>query len=120
MVAITVILAAVIAAFVLGLGDTSNPAPQVSFDYDYDSDNTELTITVSSGDRVDAERISFEGTGINDADWIGSGGDDTVLSAGDSTDVDVAGDDFELDVVFTSEDGQDSSIISTRTGPAAN
>ena len=35
MVAITVILAAVIAAFVLGLGNADDVAPSVSFDYDY-------------------------------------------------------------------------------------
>ncbi|MEF8885577.1 MAG: type IV pilin N-terminal domain-containing protein, partial [Haloarculaceae archaeon] len=37
MVAITVILAAVIATFVLGLGDqVSNTAPQASFGFDWD------------------------------------------------------------------------------------
>jgi len=37
MVAITVILAAVIATFVLGLGDqVSNTAPQASFSFDYE------------------------------------------------------------------------------------
>jgi archaeal flagellin N-terminal-like domain len=37
MVAITVILAAVIAAFVLDLGDTSDPAPNLAADYDFDN-----------------------------------------------------------------------------------
>jgi flagellin-like protein len=41
MVAITVILAAVIATFVLGLGDqVSNTAPQASFTFDYDGSST--------------------------------------------------------------------------------
>ena len=34
MVAITVILAAVIASFVLGLGDQNNPAPTADFNFD--------------------------------------------------------------------------------------
>ncbi len=136
MVAITVILAAVIAAFVLGLGDTSNPAPQVSFDYDQnantsgnqgfnntDSTAGQLEITVSSGDRVDSNRLTFEGDGLarsgrswSDTINISS----TVLGAGSSTTIGINSTDFELDVVFTSEGGQDSSIISTRTGPDAN
>ncbi|MEF8872712.1 MAG: type IV pilin N-terminal domain-containing protein, partial [Haloarculaceae archaeon] len=41
MVAITVILAAVIATFVLGLGEqVSDTAPQASFDFDYDGSDT--------------------------------------------------------------------------------
>ncbi|MEF8781821.1 MAG: type IV pilin N-terminal domain-containing protein, partial [Haloarculaceae archaeon] len=37
MVAITVILAAVIASFVLGLGDSQQVSPQASMDADYDA-----------------------------------------------------------------------------------
>jgi len=147
MVAITVILAAVIAAFVLGLGDTSNPGPQVSFDYDYDESAETLTIAVSSGDTFNAGRISFEGAQLGNIagttwDDVGGAGDPaSVVSAGDRVTIgsgqnfrsgaDVAGNasggdaqdaissDFELDITFTSEDGSDSSIISTRTGPDA-
>jgi len=43
MVAITVILAAVIATFVLGLGDqVSNTAPQASFSFDYERERWRL------------------------------------------------------------------------------
>jgi len=52
MVAITVILAAVIASFVLGLGDQAQQTtPQASFNFDYtdnsdsSSENDELTVT---------------------------------------------------------------------------
>jgi archaeal flagellin N-terminal-like domain len=128
MVAITVILAAVIAAFVLGLGDTSNPGPQVSFDYDYDSGNNNLEITVSSGDTFEASRVTFEGSGIDSAgsSWdeankngSGSFTASSVIGAGDAVELTSVQSDFELDVVFTSEDGGDSNIISTRTGPDA-
>ena len=40
MVAITVILAAVIGTFVLGLGDSVESAPQASFNFDYDDSVT--------------------------------------------------------------------------------
>ena len=56
MVAITVILAAVIGTFVLGLGDqVGNTAPQASFTFDY-ADNTDgadvLEITHDGGDSI--------------------------------------------------------------------
>ena len=51
MVAITVILAAVIASFVLGLGDQNNPAPTTSFDFEYDSD---------AGSRSEERRVGKE------------------------------------------------------------
>lgn len=61
MVAITVILAAVIATFVLGLGDSvSNTAPQASFSMDFDPNggNSEIvTITHTGGDTI--ERSNF-------------------------------------------------------------
>ncbi|MFC7027682.1 type IV pilin [Halomicroarcula sp. GCM10025710] len=53
MVAITVILAAVIATFVLGLGDqVSNTAPQASFSFDYSSSGPTLDITHDGGDTI--------------------------------------------------------------------
>jgi len=53
MVAITVILAAVIGAFVLGLGDqASQSAPQASFEFDFDGD-TNVTLTHAGGDSID-------------------------------------------------------------------
>jgi len=51
MVAITVILAAVIGAFVLGLGDqVSNNAPQASFSYDFNQ--SDATVTHTGGDSI--------------------------------------------------------------------
>jgi flagellin-like protein len=131
MVAITVILAAVIAAFVLGLGDTNSTGPQVSFDYDYteeDSGNDgELTISVESGDTFEAGRVSFEGnSGIGSFSgntWADSAGSSvnsgsTVSSGSRVTETDL-NDDFELDIVWTSESGDDSNVLSSRTGPDA-
>ena len=79
MVAITVILAAVIASFVLGLGDqTDSVAPQTSFSFDYedadgpniDTSNNDnignLTISHDGGDSVDAGEMVVRGDGIID------------------------------------------------------
>jgi flagellin-like protein len=43
MVAITVILAAVIGAFVLGIGSSQEKAPQASLDFSYDSGTVDIT-----------------------------------------------------------------------------
>lgn len=68
MVAITVILAAVIGTFVLGLGDqVQETAPNAQFSASYDADGSgNLTFTHDGGDRIDAERLSFVGAGLND------------------------------------------------------
>jgi flagellin-like protein len=71
MVAITVILAAVIASFVLGLGDQNNPAPTVDFDFEYDSgygDSNSGLVTVShgDGDEVITDNLFIRGEQIRD------------------------------------------------------
>ncbi len=58
MVAITVILAAVIATFVLGLGDSlSNQAPQASFTCDGDA------LVHDGGDELDGDNLYLDGDG---------------------------------------------------------
>lgn len=65
MVAITVILAAVIGTFVLGLGDqVSQTTPNASFGFDYDADsaadpNDELTISHNGGDTLEANEVNI-------------------------------------------------------------
>lgn len=61
MVAITVILAAVIGTFVLGLGDqVQQTSPNAQFSNDYDSSNDALTITHTGGDG-----ISYTNVGVS-------------------------------------------------------
>ncbi|KAB1198462.1 MULTISPECIES: type IV pilin [Haloferax] len=58
MVAITVILAAVIGTFVLGLGENTATAPQASFSFDYNSSlDGNLTITHESGDAISSSQL---------------------------------------------------------------
>ncbi|RDZ48780.1 type IV pilin, partial [Haloferax sp. Atlit-10N] len=74
MVAITVILAAVIGTFVLGLGEQTATAPQASFSFDYENNSAGassgdgvqgdvLKITHESGSQIAAERLSVSVTG---------------------------------------------------------
>ncbi len=61
MVAITVILAAVIAAFVLGFGAGAEAAPQASISIDADADGNNVTIEHLSGDSIDYEELFLRG-----------------------------------------------------------
>jgi flagellin-like protein len=71
MVAITVILAAVIGTFVLGLGDqVSNTSPTASFTFDLDENgggSDELSITHDGGDKIDGANLNgtLSGAAVN-------------------------------------------------------
>lgn len=79
MVAITVILAAVIGAFVLGLGDSTESAPQASFQCE---DNA---LIHNGGDELDPDTLRDEG------DDESVDGDDGPLTAGSEIDNDFTG-----------------------------
>ena len=122
MVAITVILAAVIGAFVLGLGDqASNTAPQASFSFDYDDDGDgNVTVTHEGGDPIpDGElNLTTSGHGIGDHSqaWEGpvSAGSSDVI---DGSDVGEAFDeDDSVRVVWNS--GDSSNTLRTFTVPS--
>ncbi|WP_248515942.1 type IV pilin [Salinarchaeum laminariae] len=59
MVAITVILAAVIGAFVLGFGGSQSSAPSASFDVQETSGNTQFTF--DSGNEIDPSNLYCSG-----------------------------------------------------------
>jgi len=60
MVAITVILAAVIGTFVLGLGENVEENAQAGVNFDYDSANEEVVINVVDPGNVDALYVSYQ------------------------------------------------------------
>jgi len=68
MVAITVILAAVIASFVLGLGDSADDVqPNTSFNFDYEEGaggggEDFLTITLTDGDSIVSDEMIIRGS----------------------------------------------------------
>ena len=128
MVAITVILAAVIGTFVLGLGDqVNNNAPQASFEYDFaTTDGTadegdSFTITHTGGDTIEAAQLDvkvgdalvYDGGSINDNPDFVSGSDTdadinpsptntwgTDISAGSALDIEEQSDGDDGDSVF--------------------
>jgi len=88
MVAITVILAAVIASFVLGLGDTDDPAPSISFSTDEDTNANATEISITSGDSdADADNLEIIINGDEDVSNETTWGDEidgNDLGAGSS------------------------------------
>jgi flagellin-like protein len=147
MVAITVILAAVIGTFVLGLGDqvqSTAPNAQIGTDFSDASadDNQELEILHEGGDKLQAENVRVTASPVNGEDWsdlcdsadVTNGdqwsGDLTAGSsctlAGSMTDGtnDIFNDANPLNattvrVVWESSGGDTSSTIRTWEGPEA-
>jgi len=145
MVAITVILAAVIGTFVLGLGENvQQNSPNAQFSFDYSSTDNEMDITHTSGEEVSSDNFvvsSSEGNfcqvdsdncasntgnnlGTNNTD--GALVPDTDASAGTTftatnTD-DIAGGDIAdgtVRIVWESDDGSNSDVLADWTGPNA-
>jgi len=139
MVAITVILAAVIASFVLGLGDSQDVAPTATFDFNYDSESPSLTITHTGGDNIKTDELFVRGSNMgsdNTGQWLGDDGstsgtiggdasanidDESAVSSGDSVVLDGSNldDNYVARVVWESSDGSSSSELATDRGPDA-
>ena len=88
MVAITVILAAVIGTFVLGLGDSLKPAPQAQLDAELQSGT--IVINHNGGDTLNLADIGVttDGDGaVNDSDTgeLSVGGSWNATTGGDAT-----------------------------------
>jgi flagellin-like protein len=110
MVAITVILAAVIGTFVLGLGDqVSESAPQAQFTFDFDKTSGVLTITHDGGDAIASDTINVTGSG-NDIRWDHATNTSTAydVSAGNST---VVGDGSSIASEVTVSEGDTVRIV---------
>ena len=136
MVAITVILAAVIATFVLGLGDqVSDAAPQTSFSFDYDgeadpgsntdlasnsdaADRGELTITHSGGASIAQARLNAtDRQGDGPVSLYGTA-EDTDVTAGNSETIGVDNDDT-VSVIWENAEGTTSATLEEFEGPDA-
>ena len=135
MVAITVILAAVIGTFVLGLGEGVQSTPQAKFAFDYQNSN--LTVTHEGGAAISAEELSV--TASTDFDWYNDSapgwetvsdntetfstmGVDSEVSAGTSVKLGNNGNDFDsatVRVVWSDTDTDKSATLGKWSGPEA-
>ena len=144
MVAITVILAAVIATFVLGLGEQVNQtSPNTSFSFDYEevqsgnkddswgvtanstNDDAILTITHSGGPNIDATQLGVAGSELHSSsktydatsqDPQYSAGN--KISAGDSVEYAIENDD-RISVIWENEEGTESATLQNFIAPNA-
>jgi len=89
-----IILSAVVASFVLGLGDAESAAPeelQVSMSFDYDADTEAVTILHDGGDSIDAGRLTVRAddrrVAWDDSDSTVTAGDRTTVPAQPGTDI---------------------------------
>jgi flagellin-like protein len=134
MVAITVILAAVIGTFVLGLGGSvQQQAPQASFTFDYGqgagvgatcgsspsmgSGNT-LNITHDGGDSIDAARLDIADDDGVSADWSTCGGSGGDVAAGSTADPQIDNDDT-IRIIWNSQNGENTATLGKFTAPGA-
>lgn len=127
MVAVTVILAAVIGAYVLDLGDNaSSTAPQAQFSYDFD-DNTNATIIHTSGDDLDNDTIRVTLAGDEaypdtDGDIATSDGwdkdtietSDAIKIFNETADEDIAERGDTIRIIWEDPSGGESNTLSTR------
>lgn len=105
MVAITVILAAVIGTFVLGLGDSLESGVQAGVSVDGDSSSTDRTVTWSSQGTADSIEVRYsDGSPVGNTSSVG--GSVTV----DTTDGDSEGD---YSVVALQDDSDQETVIRT-------
>jgi len=129
MVAITVILAAVIGAFVLGLGDqVSNNAPQASFDFDF-SDDSEVAITHGGGDDIDNSTIDVSvgdstayesGSNATDSDFNVTGWEGSIETGDTLTLINISAEatsEETIRVVWNNPSGGSSNTIGEREWP---
>jgi len=117
MVAITVILAAVIATFVLGLGDqVSQNNPQASFSFSYDSSSGDLTITHDGGKGIDPNNLYIRGDlSSGGGTWSGTTSSSEV-KAGNTYTVTPNSDSSTVNVVWENPNGGNSATLGTWNG----
>jgi flagellin-like protein len=135
MVAITVILAAVIGTFVLGLGDqVSNTSPTASFTFDFQSSTAAsssclgdsgsssgaLTITHDGGDKISESQVELSDGGTSDT-WANCGGtsnSNSEITAGSNAEIDAL-ETETIRVTWQSSNGGDTATLGKWTGPNA-
>jgi flagellin-like protein len=109
MVAITVILAAVIATFVLGIGDSTEATPTAQFGFDYDGST--VTVTHEGGDTIDSARLNITGPGNVTSSFTGD------VTAGSSGSMNNVSQGETIRVVWKSEGGDSTQTLASYEVP---
>jgi flagellin-like protein len=124
MVAITVILAAVIGAFVLGIGGSQETVPSASFSFDESatsgsscdltdgSSTTEVGVTHDGGAEIDGSNNLYLSADGKESTWDSCGSGSGTVTAGDTAVAEIDDSDT-LNVVWKSTSSDDTSILGT-------
>lgn len=103
MVAVVVILAAVIGAFVLGLGGSQSTAPQAVFSYDAGAG----TLTMEGGEAISTSAISVFADGSEEnPTW--SGGGDSITAGATAT---ITADANSVRVIWEDPESDKTAVI---------
>ncbi|MFC7114289.1 type IV pilin [Natronoarchaeum sp. GCM10025703] len=129
MVAITVILAAVIGAFVIGIGDDQQEVPQASWDWDQTGETGSDSVTLShqTGDTISNSNLELQFSGTATDVFDNSGDIDTGpfgnsdVSAGSSVELNFSftndyatdAENETLTLSWESDSGGDSSVLTS-------
>ncbi|MFC7068315.1 type IV pilin N-terminal domain-containing protein [Halobaculum lipolyticum] len=114
MVAITVILAAVIGSFVLGLGNSvQQTAPNANFQFDFDTANDEVTATHTGGDSIPESQLNVTTNNNFTTAW----GSDPVTAGTTSDPVSYTPGSDTVRVIWSSENGDTSQTLAEESTP---
>ena len=115
MVAITVILAAVIGTFVLGLGSNVESVPSAQFSFDYSGGD--VTVTHDGGDSIEASALTVSDDAGGSKAWTAATPSVTTVSSGDSLTHTLASGASEVRVIWNPESGETSQTLATSQAP---
>ena len=122
MVAITVILAAVIGTFVLGLGQNVQSTPQASFSFDFNESAQNVNVTHTGGDTLEdgenAGQVQIVSTDGNSKQWLGGGGNTTIDAGTTYPNFNYGADGATVRVVWSSTNNESSSTLGSQQAPA--
>jgi len=112
MVAITVILAAVIGTFVLGLGDSIGNSPTAGVSVE-GAGTDEATVTLSnSGTATDVLVVANNSSDTEERVPLDSVGDRVTIGDGTDFDIDIGGNERNVDIIAVNENGDESLLRS--------
>ncbi|KAA9400096.1 type IV pilin [Haloarcula sp. CBA1130] len=118
LIPIIIIVAAVIASFVLGMGSSGGDvavAPQVSFTFEYEetTDGVVAVVTHDGGETISAEQLTIE---VADGPTVGWDDDDGEVTIGDQSSVSVEGG-AEVRLVWHGDD--QTTVLAKSTAPVS-
>jgi len=122
MVAITVILAAVIGTFVLGLGQNVQSTPSASFDFGFNTSVSpnEVDVAHNGGDTLDGDNsqdVNITSASGNTTTWLQNEGDGAI-SAGDTETHTGYGAGETVRVIWTGPAGESSATLGQQDAPS--